>query len=74
MRLEGLRKYRFFDIAILDVATTIFVVYIIHLLLLFFRYKHNFWILLLFVFILGIFVHRIFDVRTGIDKMLFKNV
>lgn len=67
----GAHKYRFFNIAIVDVVSTIFVVLFIHVLLKYFGYVVNFWILLLGMFILGIFLHRIFDVRTTIDKMLF---
>ena len=69
----GAHKYRIFNIAVVDVVATIFVVFLIHVLLRYFGYIVNFWILLLGMFILGIFLHRIFDVRTTIDKMLFKN-
>jgi uncharacterized membrane protein YdbT with pleckstrin-like domain len=64
----GLRKYRIFDIAILDVS----VVIIIGCLFSWF-FKWNIWITLGGLFILGIFVHRLFCVRTGVDKLLFKN-
>jgi len=39
----------------------------------YFGYIVNFWILLVGMFILGIFLHRIFGVRTTVDKILFKN-
>jgi len=71
---EGLHRYRFLDFAIVDVVATIVVAYIIHLLLTLFGFTVNFWILLTCIFILGIFLHRLFGVRTTIDKMLFKNV
>jgi hypothetical protein len=71
---EGSHRYRFLDFAIVDVVATIVVAYIIHLLLTFFGFIVNFWILLTCIFILGIFLHRLFGVRTTIDKMLFKNV
>uniref|UniRef100_A0A6C0E9W7 Uncharacterized protein n=1 Tax=viral metagenome TaxID=1070528 RepID=A0A6C0E9W7_9ZZZZ len=65
----GLRKYRIFDIAILDVAVTIIIVWLISWI-----FKLPFLPTLVVVFILGIFVHRIFCVRTGLDKKLFPNV
>lgn len=63
---EGLRKYRIFDIAIYDVVVTMIIVYI----LCWFT-KLPYWYSLLFIFALGILAHRLFCVRTGIDKMLF---
>ena len=62
----GLRKYRVFDIAILDVAVTILIVWLIS-----WNFKLPFLLTLVVVFILGIFVHRLFCVRTGLDKKLF---
>jgi hypothetical protein len=67
----GAHKYRFLNFAILDILATIVVVYMIYLLLRYFGYIVNFWILLVGMFILGIFLHRIFDVRTTVDKILF---
>ena len=64
---EGLHKYRIFNIAIVDVLLTILGAYIIYL----FNPKINFFIILLCLFILGIILHRIFCVRTTIDKLLF---
>jgi hypothetical protein len=63
---EGLRKYRVFDIAIYD--TTI--VIIIGLLFSYFT-RYNIWLTLAVLFVSGIIVHRMFCVRTGIDKLLF---
>lgn len=63
---EGLRKYRIFDIAILDTA----VVIIIGILISYFT-GYNLWITLAVLFISGIIAHRIFCVRSGADKMLF---
>jgi hypothetical protein len=70
---QGVHKYRVLNFAIVDVVATIVVVYLIYLLLTYFGYVVNFWILLLGMFILGIFLHRIFGVRTTVDKILFKN-
>jgi len=64
----GLRKYRIFDIAILDTVVTILVVYLLCLIT-----KWPFWSTLVIVFVLGIIAHKMFCVRTGIDKMLFNS-
>jgi hypothetical protein len=63
---SGLRKYRVFDIALLDVTVVIIFGYLIS-----WFFKWNLWYTLGGLFLLGIFVHRIFCVRTGVDKMLF---
>ena len=65
---EGIRKYRIFDIAIMDTI----VVLIIGIIISFFT-KINVWIVLFFLFLSGIIAHRMFCVRTGIDKLLFSN-
>lgn len=64
---EGIHSYRLFNIAILDVLVTIIIAYIIH-----FFVPYNFTTVLIFLFLLGIILHRIFCVRTTIDKLLFK--
>jgi fatty acid desaturase len=63
---EGLRKYRIFDIAIYDTA----VVIIIGIIISYFS-GYNIWLTLAVLFISGIIVHRIFCVRSGVDKLLF---
>ena len=63
----GHHSYRIFNIAIVDVMSTILMAFIIH----FFIPKYCFGIILLLLFILGIILHRIFCVRTTIDKLLF---
>jgi hypothetical protein len=66
---EGFHSIRYFNIAIFDVLGTIF-------LAKFFQYyffdKVDFFIVLFFTFLLGIILHRIFCVKTTIDKLLFK--
>lgn len=64
---EGLRKYRIFDIAILDTS----VVIIIGILFSWVT-KINIWLTLAVLFISGILAHRLFCVRTGIDRFLFE--
>jgi len=63
---EGLRKYRIFDIAIYDTI----IVIIIGFLISYFT-GYNLWITLAVLFISGIIAHRLFCVRTGVDKLLF---
>ena len=65
---EGLHSYRIFNIAIVDVILTIISAFIIYL----FIPKYNFFIILFLLFILGIVLHRIFCVKTTIDKLLFE--
>ena len=66
---EGIHSYRIFNIAIVDVLLTILGAYIIHL----FVPKSNYYYILILLFLLGILLHRIFCVRTTVDKLLFKN-
>ena len=63
---EGLRKYRIFDISIMDTVVVIAFVFGLTYFM-----KYSFWPTLAFTFFLGIFLHRLFCVRTGIDRMLF---
>lgn len=62
----GLRKYRIFDIAILDTAVVIIFGYLLSLF-----FKWNLWYTLGGLFLLGIVAHRMFCVRSGVDKMFF---
>jgi mannose/fructose/N-acetylgalactosamine-specific phosphotransferase system component IID len=64
---QGLHKYRIFNIAIVDVLLTIACAYIFYL----FNPKFNFFVILLCLFVLGIILHRLFCVRTTVDKLLF---
>jgi len=64
---KGIHSYRIFNIAIGDVILTILGAFIIHL----FTPSYNFYLILLLLFILGIILHRIFCVKTTIDKLLF---
>jgi hypothetical protein len=64
----GLRKYRIFDIAIFDTLIVVIISYAIS-----WFFKWTFWKVLAIIFISGIFIHRLFTVRTGLDKKLFPN-
>lgn len=63
---EGLHKYRIFNIAIIDLLLTIIVAIIISYIM-----KINVFIVFIILFLLGIIMHRLFCVRTTIDKLLF---
>jgi len=65
---EGVHSYRILNIAIIDVLLTVLSAFLIHSLL-FPRY--NFICILLLSFGSGILAHRIFGVRTTVDKLLF---
>lgn len=64
----GIHKYRIFNIAVLDVLVVIIFSYIISWI-----FRFPFLYTLGFMFILGIITHRIFCVRTTVDKLLFPN-
>lgn len=66
---EGAHSYRIFNIAIVDVLATIIVAYIISDM-----YNYNFYKTLGILFIIGIIAHRLFCVRTTIDKLLFPKI
>ena len=63
---EGVHAYRIFNIAVVDVLATILVAFLVH----YYSGFDFFWVLLGF-FILGIVLHRLFCVRTTIDRFLF---
>lgn len=63
---EGIHSIRVFDIAIIDLILTILASYLIS-----YFFNFNFVIVFLIIFLLGIVLHRLFCVRTTIDKLLF---
>jgi fatty acid desaturase len=63
---KGIHSYRIFNIAIMDVIMTL-----IGALILSYIFNIKFIYLSIILFILGIILHRIFCVRTTIDKLLF---
>ena len=62
----GIHSYRIFNIAIADVIMTFIGAFIISYFLNISFIKTS-----IFLFILGIILHRIFCVKTTIDKLLF---
>lgn len=65
---KGIHSYRICNIAIVDVLLTLLGAFIIHL----FIPKYNYFLILTLLFILGIFLHRLFCVKTPLDKLLFE--
>jgi len=63
---EGIRRYRIFDIAIFDTAIVLLIGIIFSWVT-----KINLWLTLAVLFISGIVVHRLFCVRSGLDKKIF---
>ena len=67
----GFHSFRIFDLAVFDILATILLGFVIKLLLLrVFNYNIELWIVLVILFSLGIILHRLFCVRTTIDKLL----
>ena len=63
---KGVHSFRIFNIAIVDVVLTIIIAYFINK-----KFKKGFYKTLLIIFIIGIISHRIFCVKTTIDKIIF---
>ena len=63
---EGIHSYRIFNLAIADILMTIFAAVLIS-----FYFKKSFLLTLIVLFIIGIILHRLFCVRTTVDKLLF---
>ena len=66
---EGAHSFRILDVAIIDVIFTIVGAYVIHRLVL---PQYPFLFVLIMLFALGIVMHRLFCVRTTVDKLLFR--
>jgi hypothetical protein len=62
----GAHQYRIFDFAIVDVVFTIIAGYLIAKL-----FNMSIWNTIIALFLLGILMHRLYCVRTTIDKLLF---
>ena len=65
---EGIHSLRIFDIGVIDVLVTIASAYLISLF-----FGIRFLYVLPAFFLLGIYVHRLFCVRTKVDRLLFPN-
>jgi hypothetical protein len=65
---KGIHSYRLFGVAIADVIMTIIAATLIS-----YFFKYSFVTTLITLFILGIVLHKLFCVKTTIDKLLFSN-
>jgi hypothetical protein len=65
----GIHVYRIFNISVIDVLVVVLFAYAISWYL-----EYPFIYTLGILFLLGIFVHRLFCVRTTVDKLIFPNV
>ena len=65
---EGIHSWRIFDFGVIDILTTIAGAYLI-------SYLSGIQLLYVLpaVFLLGIYIHRLFCVRTKLDLILFPN-
>jgi galactitol-specific phosphotransferase system IIC component len=62
----GLRKYRIMGVAIYDLSVVMICCYFISWFT-----GYSYWITLVVILLLGIIVHRMFDVKTAVDRFLF---
>jgi hypothetical protein len=72
----GLHSYRIMNIAVVDVLSTLILAFVIHQFILeglLDIHWISIWWVILGCFILGIISHRLFCVRTTIDKLLFSS-
>lgn len=63
---KGIHSIRLFNIAIVDVIFTILIAYPISKYL-----SMDYIVILILLFVCGIILHRLFCVKTTIDKLLF---
>lgn len=64
---EGIHSYRIFNLAIMDIIMTILGSYLFSIIT-----RYPFIYSLIGFFFLGIVLHRLFCVRTTVDKWLFR--
>lgn len=63
---QGIHSIRVFDVAIIDVISTIIGAYILARI-----FRWSFWKTLLGLFLLGVLLHRLFCVKTTVDRLIF---
>lgn len=63
---EGIHSYRLFNIAIMDLIFTIIGSFILSYI-----FKKPFFLIFIIIFLLGVFLHKIFCVDTTINRLLF---
>ena len=67
---QGVHAYRIVNVAVVDVLATVLGAYLICLWLEYSSWTSFFWILGA-LFFLGIVMHRLFCVRTTVDRLIF---
>ena len=71
----GLHSYRIFNFAIFDILATLVGGVIFHQVIIVEWLKMygiiKLWMVIVFMFVLGILLHQLFCVRTTVDKLLF---
>lgn len=70
---QGIHSYRLFGVAIADVAIADVIMTIIGAYIYSYIYHTSFLYSLLGLFALGIFLHKLFCVKTSIHQLLFSN-
>ena len=65
---KGIHSFRFLNVAVVDVLLTIVGAYLVSKLFQVYSFRNT----AIILFLLGIILHRLFCVRTTIDKLLFK--
>ena len=68
---KGAHSYRLFGVAIVDVVLTVIAAWLIKWLIDWAWKPVNFWYVLGGLFVAGIVLHRLFCVRTTVDRLLF---
>ena len=63
--------FHLFGIAIMDVIFTFIGAWIIKKILNYFNIFTQYWVILLLLFMLGILLHKIFCIKTTINKLLY---
>ena len=63
---EGIHSYRLFNIDIMDLIFTIIGSFILSYI-----FKKPFFLIFIIIFLLGVFLHKIFCVDTTINRLLF---
>lgn len=66
---EGAHAYRIFNVAVVDVTATVIVAFLIAR-----AFGFVLWKSLVVLFLIGIISHRLFCVRTTVDRWVFPNV
>ena len=65
---EGIHRFRIYDFSVVDILVTVLFAYSIS-----YFSGVSMTYVIPFTFVLGIIVHRLFCVRTTVDKLLFPN-